>query len=147
MVAIRIKVDTRAAVAGLRAASRAADKQAVKGVRKAAKEVALPIARTATAGELPGRTTAGATRKGAYVGQKHPGAAIDEFGGTRRDVIRPVTKRAVMTPYGPRALVSGPRVYPKKLVLTKAAERARPLMERPVKDAVLDAYRPYFDIV
>lgn len=144
---ISMKVDASRAIAGLNAAAKSANQDAVKGIRKAAKDVALPIARNAVNGELPGTTTAGATSRGAYVGQRHPGAGVNEFGGTVSARIVPRNGRAVLTPYGPKAYVDGPRTYHAKHVLFRGVEQARPAMAKPIRDAILDAYRPYFDIV
>lgn len=141
MPSITFDIDTRAVDSAMLQAASAAGVEATKGIRAAAKDVALPIVRQAVAHKLPGKTTAGATAKGAYVQQTHPGAAIDEFGGVRRDVIVPKNAKALSTPAGPRAKVSGPRVYKKTLVLTHAAQRAREPMEAPTKKALLDAYR------
>jgi hypothetical protein len=146
MPTVTMKIDTSHTTAALQAAASAAQREAVKGVRKAAKEVALPIVQREVHGRLPGTTHAGATQNGAYVEQRHPGAAIDEFGGTRSDEILPTNARALSTPAGPRAAVRGKRTYRASHALQRAAQHAAPAMEEPIKKAVLDAYRPYFEI-
>lgn len=141
MMRITFRADTRQIEAAFAQASANAQREMLRGIRKAAKDVALPRVRQEVAGKLPGKTTAGASARGGYVRQRHPGAAIDEFGGTRRDVIRPKNGRALSTPAGPRAKVGGTRVYKGKHALQRAAERAAPLMEKPTQQAMLDAYR------
>lgn len=141
MLTVRFEFDSKGIEAAYEQAARNAEREMTRGIRKAAKEIALPIARRAVAGELPGTTTAGATAKGAYVRQRHPGAGINEYGGTRNDVIVPRNGSALSTPAGPRAKVSGPRTYRAKHALQRGVEQARPLMEKPILDATLDAYR------
>lgn len=118
-----------------------AEKEAVRGLRRAAQTIALPSVKATVAHKLPGTTRAGATMKGAYIEQKHPAAALDEFGGVRNDTISPKSGKALRTPAGPRAVVKGPRPYKGAHVLEVAVRRVRPLMEKPTKDALLVAYR------
>ncbi len=141
MMKITFRADTRQIEAAFAEASANAQREMQRGIREAAKQIALPVVRQEVTGKLPGVTTAGATAKGGYVRQTHPGAAINEFGGTRRDVIRPINAKALSTPAGPRAKVGGARVYTAKHALQRAAERASPLMEKPMLDAMLTAYR------
>lgn len=67
-----------------------------------------------------------------------------EFGGTRYDVIRPrrKNKHAVMTPYGPRAAVKGPRRYRRRGLLVSTIEQLYPTYERELLDAILTEFDP-----
>lgn len=67
-----------------------------------------------------------------------------EFGGTRRDPIRPRKrgKQAVMTPRGPRAAVLGPRKYKKRGLLIRTVEDLYPAYERELLGAVLEEFDP-----
>lgn len=145
MPSFHIEVDTRQTVASLNAAAKAANREAVKGVRRATKG-ALPIVRAEVARKLPGTTHAGATNNGAYYEQRHPGAPIVNYGGERNDEILPIKGRALVTPEGPRAAVTGSRTYRKTLALNNAVDKARPALVDPTQKAILDAYRPYFPV-
>jgi hypothetical protein len=123
------------------AAAKAANAKATKGLRQAAKDIVLPTVRAAVKGKLPGVTSAGATAKGAYVRQTHPGAALDDFGGVRNDTIAPVSAKELSTPAGPRQVVKGPRKYKGAHVWDPAVNRVRPQMNEAAQKIVLEAFK------
>ncbi len=140
MAFLSFKTDTRDTEGAFNAAARAADKAATKGIREAARRVALPSLQSAVAHRLPGKTQVGATQRGAYARQKHPGAALDEFGGVRNDIIHRSNGKPLRTPDGPRAVVKGPRKYKPANVFVPAVQRLQPQMRRIEQEEVLKAF-------
>ena len=129
---------------------RALRKQLLRGVKEdmtqAVVEKALPLALNAAKGRTKRFVRAGATTRSGYLelarvrgvfpGRRGTEAPrVNMFGGQRRDVIEPRRKwsrkgrhhrAAVMTPYGPRARVTRPRVYRPNPWMDRVVVAARP---------------------
>jgi hypothetical protein len=133
----------------LKSANRKLDGEVRRSMRKSLRADVLPVAKRMApheSGQLARKTTLGVTTRGAYLQQKTPYAAITEFGGTRRDEIRPKSAKALLTPYGMRALVSKPRVYTGSGRLREAAYRTQPIVEEQTLHAVLATYSGSFEV-
>lgn len=123
---VRIRVDSDAAVAGLRASRRDLNKSVARGMGHVAETVAAPEVRQRAPGQRIARQIrGGATSSRAYVEGRHPATGVLNFGGVVRGVIRPKHKGgALRTPWGPRAVVRGPRHYTGTHFMEKGVEHA-----------------------
>ncbi len=132
----------------LRRVRRNVRERTAKTVRGLGERVVLPTARrrgrlgpfTSALVVKARGTTAYLTGVNAKQGRK---IGLLEFGGVRRDVIRPKRgHRAVMTPMGPRAGVFAPRRYKRRGLITRAVEETFPRFERELGNAILDEFDP-----
>lgn len=146
---VSYRIEAEGAIADLRAASRKSRQYAQKGLRRGIKDIAVPRARE-TAPHNTGKYAS--SMKGAvagltgYIVSKDARAGLLEFGGTRRDVIRPHAAQALNTPQGPRAIVRGPRHYRASHSMVKAAEASAAQIADITGDAVLEAFAIYFPV-
>lgn len=111
---IRIRVDDNGVARGLAQSVSIVRREANRELREGVKRITLPTAQRLSprkTGRLASRIRAGAAGNRGYIENKIPYAGLIEFGGTRRDVIRPRHGQALSTPAGAFARVSGPRVY------------------------------------
>lgn len=135
---IRIRVQDNGVLAGLQASKRIVTREANRELRETVKAVTLPTAQRISprkTGRLASKIRAGAAGNRGYIQNTTPYAGLIEFGGTRRDVIRPRNKQALS--FGGRAAaeVSTPRTYKGQHKMQKAIE----FTADEVLDAQLDA--------
>ena len=141
---LTIRVDSKAVLAGLKAARSDLNKDVKAGLTEVAVTIGVPEVRKAApnkSGKLAGSAKGGAIAQGAYVEVKTPYAGLLEFGGVRRDVIRPKKGKALTTPAGPRANVSGPRTYKAQHYMARAVAAALPKAKPLMEEAVIRPFR------
>ncbi|MFN0092898.1 MAG: hypothetical protein ACKVWR_21900 [Acidimicrobiales bacterium] len=124
---------------GLKRVRRDLNQMVKTDMRESAENIGLPVARRLErSGRISQIMRAGATTRDAYLeipkrsglfpGDSAGAVALLQFGGVRRDPIRPKRGRAVKTPYGPRAAVTGPRRYKGSRSLSRAVKQTLPLV-------------------
>ena len=121
----RIRLVGDGLMRGLQQSKRVIVKEANRELRQVVRDVTLPTAKNIfprRTGTIAGKMRAGAAGLRPFIENKHPAAGLLEFGGTRRDVIRPRAGGALRTPDGPRASVKGPRTYHGQHKMAKAIE-------------------------
>lgn len=119
-----------------------------KSVKRLAERVVLPAARRR--GRLGPYTSAlvvktrstGAFLTGSSL-KKGRAIGLLEFGGVRRDVIRPKKgSHAIMTPRGPRSGIFNPRKYKRRGLIMRAVEDTFPAFERELLNEILSEFDP-----
>lgn len=143
-------IDAEGAIEDLRLAQRQVRLFAQKGLRKGVKDIAVPRARSIAphkSGDLASSIRSSITGLTGYLESRDPKAGLIEFGGTRRDVINPKSKKAV-TPAGGVAVrrVKSPRTYKGQHKMLRAAEQSADEIADVTERAILDAFAAYFEI-
>lgn len=142
-------VDAQGPIQDLRYATKKVSLYAQKGLRRGVKDIAVPRAR-ALAPHKGGSYAA--SMRGAvagltgYIVSKDPRAGLLNFGGTRHDVVRPRSARALRTPQGPRAALRGPRTYHGTHSMERAAVASASAIAEITQDAVTEAFAAYFEV-
>lgn len=152
---LNVSIDAAKTTEAFKEARRGVNRATKAGVRLAGEKIVLPEARrrvpvktgrlresliVRTSGTSGYLTTSLRGKQSRFVG-------LLEFGGTVRKPIRPRMKQALMTPWGPRAVIKKPRTYQARHFLQKSAEAKRQEFGERVLDEVLDVYRAEgFDI-
>jgi hypothetical protein len=136
-----VRVDDARVMAGLKAASRDINQGVKEGLKRGAELHGLPTAKRLAPGHrIRAALHAGATTRTAYLevrSREVPFAGLLEFGGTRRDVLLPKSAKAMRTPYGPRAVVRGPRHYRAQHYLRRAVQRSYAAVVREAQDTLV----------
>ena len=127
-MSLTIRIDDKGALAGLRRGRAQINTAARRGLREAVKAETLPIARELAprkSGRFAASIRAGAISRGAFIQSRDPRAGLLEYGGTRRDTIRPhAGHRALSIPgVGARGAVHTPRHYKGRHAMSIAADR------------------------
>lgn len=140
-----VTVDSAAVKQELKQARRIANKNVRDGIKRAIEEAVVPEAKRRAPGFVRMNIGAGSQRGSGYLtfvgkGRLRKAGGLMNFGGTRKDVIRPKNGEAVLTPMGPRAEVSGPRKYKGKFFLQKGRDAGLPRFESIVMDYVMEAF-------
>jgi hypothetical protein len=129
-------------------------------LKEAGEEVALPAARVgASRFSVGGTPVAGtlvvrSTSRGAYIttrlrGRLARAVGLLEYGGTVRTPLTPKDGGRGHFPVGGgefRATVTGPRTYEPRLFMTGAVKTREGRIATSVRDRLLDAFRPEFDV-
>ena len=141
-ISISYRVDDKAVRAALRDAVKKSGPEIRDGLRGVADRVAVPKVRRLAPGSLAGTIHGHATTRSAFVQTRDPRAGLLNFGGTRRDVLKPTGgRKALRLPWGFRAKVKTPRRYKGQHFMERGVQAsigdAIPLLE----DAVFDAFR------
>lgn len=149
---VRVRIETAAAQHALLAARKEINRGVKDGLAAIVEEVALPRAR-ATAPVKSGRyrshirAKSTTTRAFLEVRTKDvPYAGLLNFGGTRRDIIRPKNAKALRTPMGPRAAVKGPRRYKPSRHLEKVVEQTRAQVMEKAQEKVVAALSRHVEV-
>lgn len=146
MITIRITVQNQETLAALRAARGDLNKSVRLGLVESARLAVSPAqgATNRKSGELAGGISPGATSRAAFLQVRGvPQAGLLNFGGTRRDTIRPHAARALSLPFGARASVSGPRTYAAKRFLERGVEQVASQIREKLLEAAVAPYRRY----
>lgn len=124
---IRIRVSDNGVAAGLQASKRTVQIEANRELKKLVNSVVLPTSRRIAprqSGALASKMRAGAAGNRGYIENKSPYAGIIEYGGTRRDVIRPRNGRALSFGGRAAAYVATPRTYQAQHKMQEAIEES-----------------------
>lgn len=127
-----IRVDSTEVRAAIKKARRDVNRNVRTGIKSAVEQSALPHAQRKAPSLVRSNVAAGAQSGRGYLtfkgkGRLRDAGALLNFGGNRREIIRPKNAKALKTPWGPRALIrmSGSR-YEGKHFLEKGAEAGLP---------------------
>ena len=164
------RIDAEAVEREMRAAASRIPNMLRDGLREAAEREALPRVRMAAPAFTVAIWTAGATNRVAYITTRGPkwidrAAGLLNYGGTVRGEIVPKRvkgqrkraareaagetfkrgysgrgPKALSTPHGPRARVSGPRHYDAKHYLERAVAESVPGVTSRFRDKALDVF-------
>jgi hypothetical protein len=149
---VGVTIDADRVSAEFKEARRDINRRTKDGLTRAGERVALPAARRNAGGlRVAGRSVAASltvrsTSRTAYLsssmrGKLNRAVGLLEHGGTVRTPLLPRTAKAILTPWGPRAAVRGPRTYSGKHFMSDAVSRNHPQIE----DAIWDELRKAFD--
>lgn len=153
-----MRIDVKVIDAPLLAAMRETRREMNQDVKNAllavAQDVALPQAKRLAprqSGRLARSLIAKATARNAYLttsltrrqGSRMLG--LLEFGGTRRDVIKPRTRKALRVGDGFAAVIRTPRTYRAQGFMQRAAETKRVEINQRVQADLTDVIQRYLD--
>ena len=163
MIQVRVRVKDEQTLQAFREARKALNREVKLGL-KAAAETAVPSVKAEaprssvhagrdsrgrfTRGHMADQTRAGATTRAAFIEVRSRYAGVINFGGTVRTEIHPKPggARAIRTPWGPRAVVKGPRTYQGAHFLERGVERVAGQMEDAMTAAALRPYERFFNV-
>lgn len=148
---VGVEVDAERASLEFKQARRDINQRTRLALKAAGEKVALPSARERGARfKVAGRPVAASlvvrsTTRSAYLttsmrGKLGRAVGLLEFGGTVKTVIRPRRAKAILTPYGPRAYVKGPRHYHGHHFMTDAVADNVSRIEDVILDEILKAF-------
>lgn len=149
---IRVRIETAAAQHALAGARKEINRGVKDGLAAIVDEVALPFAKASApvkTGRYRSHIRAKSTATKAFLEVRKkdvPYAGLLNFGGTRRDVIRPKSGRALSTPAGPRGAVRGARRYRASHHLEKVVERTRPQVMAKAQEKVVEALARHVEV-
>lgn len=128
---VRITVDSADVREQLKQARRLANKNVRDGIKRAVELSALPEAQLRAPSFVRLNVAAGSSAGRGFLtfkgtGRLRKAAALLNFGGTRRDVIRPKKAKALALPFGYRASVKGKRTYKAKGFMQAGAAAGLP---------------------
>lgn len=147
-----VRVEAEEAIAGLRAARRGIDREVKIGLLKAAELAVEPAREQAPhkTGDLAEHVEAGATARSGFIEVKTrevPYAGLIYWGGTRHDTVRPKSKVALSTPFGPRARIHhGAQAYKPNPFLDRGIAAVRDEVDAAVLDAAVQPFRAFFEV-
>lgn len=148
---IVVKVDADKASREFKEARREINQRLKDALLEAGEQIALPRAKRSAAGlrvegiPIASTLVVRARRSSAYItstlrGKKARAVGYLEYGGTIRTVIRPKKAKALMTPFGPRAVVRAPRHHRGTYPITRAVKGREPLIAAAVLEDVMQAF-------
>lgn len=145
---ISVKIDADRTSDEFKRIRRNARATAGEAAMRAGEKVALPAARRGAPGFI--RTTLYVKRRGTSAvlttrlpGKKARVVGLLEYGGTVRTVIKPKGARALSTPQGPRAAVSGPRTYKGKHFMSDAIHKHRRQIDEAILEETMQAFENF----